>query len=71
MRSADCTCEAVTVVFDTRGPQGLRLTLAELWRVLLLDDTRVIHETTPIQAQDASQPTRRDTLVLFARFQQA
>ncbi len=56
-----------TRVFDARGPQGLRFTLTEPWSVLLLDDARVIHETTPIQPQDASQPAQRDTLVLTYR----
>ena len=56
-----------TRVFDARGPQGLRFTLAEPWSVLLLDDARVIHETTPIQPQDASLPAQRDTLVLTYR----
>jgi len=63
-----------TRVFDARGPQGLRFTLTEPWSVLLLDDARVIHETTPIQPQDGSQPAQRDTLVLTYRaggFQQA
>jgi hypothetical protein len=63
-----------TRVFDARGPQGLRFTLAEPWSVLLLDDARVIHETTPIQPQDASLPAQRDTLVLTYRagaFQEA
>jgi hypothetical protein len=63
-----------TRVFDARGPQGLRFTLAEPWSVLLLDDARVIHETTPIQPLDGSLPAWRDTLVLTYRadgFQQA
>jgi hypothetical protein len=63
-----------TRVFDARGPQGLRFTLAEPWSVLLLDDARVVHETTPIQPMVASQPTYRDTLVLTYRaggFQEA
>jgi hypothetical protein len=63
-----------TRVFDARGPQGLRFTLAEPWSVLLLDDARVVHETTPIQPLDASLPAWRDTLVLTYRaggFQQA
>jgi hypothetical protein len=63
-----------TRVFDARGPQGLRFTLAEPWSVLLLDDARVIHETTPIQPQDARLPALRDTLVLTYRagaFQEA
>ena len=35
--------------------------------VLLLDDERVIHESTPIQPQDPEQPAQRDTLVLTYR----
>ncbi|MEK9952186.1 MAG: 2OG-Fe dioxygenase family protein, partial [Curvibacter sp.] len=35
-----------TRVFEAAGPQGQRFTLAEPWSVLLLDDARVIHETT-------------------------
>ena len=56
-----------TRVFDARGPHGLRFTLAEPWSVLLLDDARVIHETTPIQPLDAPRRRHRDTLVLTYR----
>ena len=56
-----------TRVFDARGPQGLRFTLTEPWSVLLLDDERVIHETTPIQPVDAALAAQRDTLVLTCR----
>jgi hypothetical protein len=56
-----------TRVFDARGPQGVRFTLREPWSVLLLDDERVIHESTPIQPVDAGQPSWRDTLVLTFR----
>ncbi len=56
-----------TRVFDARGPQGVRFTLREPFSALLLDDERVIHETTPIQPLDASQPAWRDTLVLTYR----
>ena len=56
-----------TRVFDARGPQGMRFTLAEPFSALLLDDERVIHETTPIQPLDATQPAWRDTLVLTFR----
>ena len=56
-----------TRVFDARGPQGLRFTLAEPWSMLLLDDARVVHETTPIQPLDAQQSAHRDTLVLTCR----
>ena len=56
-----------TRVFDNRGPQGLRFTLAEPWSVLLLDDERVIHESTPIQPLGADGAGHRDTLVLTFR----
>lgn len=58
-----------TRVFDACGPQGVRFTLTEPWSVLLLDDERVIHESTPIQPLDAGQPSWRDTLVLTFRRQ--
>jgi hypothetical protein len=56
-----------TRVFDAHGPQGVRFTLLEPFSVLLLDDARVIHETTPIQPQAADQPAWRDTLVITLR----
>jgi hypothetical protein len=56
-----------TRVFDAHGTQGTRFTLAETGSVLLLDDERVIHETTPIQPADAGAPAWRDTLVLTYR----
>ena len=58
-----------TRVFDALGPQGVRFTLTEPWSVLLLDDERVIHESTPIQPLVADQPSWRDTLVLTFRRQ--
>lgn len=58
-----------TRVFDARGPQGMRFTLTQPWSVLLLDDERVIHESTPIQPADGAAPgtSHRDTLVLTVR----
>ncbi len=56
-----------TRVFDARGPQGQRFTLDQPWSVLLLDDERVVHETTPIQPQVPGTPAWRDTLVLTYR----
>ncbi len=56
-----------TRVFDARGPQGQRFTLDQPWSVLLLDDERVIHESTPIQPLDAAAGGHRDTLVLTFR----
>ena len=54
-----------TRVFDAQGPNGQRFTLSEPWSLLLLDDARVIHETTPIQPVTA--PAYRDTLVVTLR----
>jgi hypothetical protein len=45
----------------------VRFTLREPWSALLLDDERVIHETTPIQPLDPALPAARDTLVLTFR----
>jgi hypothetical protein len=57
-----------TRVFDAGGPAGIRFTMTEPWTALMLDDERVIHETTPIQPLDASLPAgHRDTLVLTYR----
>jgi hypothetical protein len=54
-----------TRVFDAHGSAGVRFTMSEPWTALLLDDARVIHETTPIQADDENPV--RDTLVLTYR----
>lgn len=55
-----------TRVFEAQGPAGQRFTLMEPWSLLLLDDARVIHESTPIQPLDAAGG-HRDTLVLTFR----
>lgn len=52
-------------VFEANGPNGVRFTLVEPWTLLLLDDARVIHETTPIQPD--GEAGVRDTLVLTYR----
>ncbi|MET0328493.1 MAG: 2OG-Fe dioxygenase family protein [Luteimonas sp.] len=54
-----------TRVFEADGPAGQRFTLTEPWAALLLDDHRVIHESTPIQP--AGVAAHRDTLVLTYR----
>ena len=56
-----------TRVFEAAGPHGLRFTLDEPFSALLLDDARVIHESTPIQPLDPSREGHRDTLVLTYR----
>ena len=54
-----------TRVFEANGPNGVRFTLTEPWSVLLLDDARVIHESTPIQPD--GEAGVRDTLVITYR----
>ncbi len=54
-----------TRVFQADGPHGQRFTLTEPWSALLLDDARVIHESTPIQPVDGHG--HRDTLVITLR----
>lgn len=54
-----------TRIFEADGPHGIRFVLEDPWTVVLLDDARVIHETTPIQPDAAGG--HRDTLVLTYR----
>ncbi len=54
-----------TRVFAAQASSGVRFTMSEPWSMLLLDDARVVHETTPIQPDGAGG--RRDTLVLTYR----
>lgn len=58
-----------TRVFEADGPHGVRFTLDAPWSALLLDDARVIHESTPIQPLIDGQADGgwRDTLVLTYR----
>lgn len=55
-----------TRVFDAAGPQGVRFTLTEPWSLMLLDDARMIHESTPILPL-GGQGGWRDTLVVTLR----
>ncbi|MBY0578368.1 MAG: 2OG-Fe dioxygenase family protein [Burkholderiales bacterium] len=52
-------------IFESDGPHGQRFTLIEPWTLLLLDDQKVIHESTPIQP--TATGGHRDTLVLTFR----
>jgi hypothetical protein len=54
-----------TRVFEANGPSGQRFTLTEPWSLLLLDDARMVHESTPIQPTAAHG--HRDTLVVTCR----
>ena len=54
-----------TRVFEADGPRGLRFTMQKAWTLLLLDDHRVIHESTPIQP--LGDDAHRDTLVITLR----
>ena len=57
-----------TRVFDANGPQGVRFLMQQPLTALLLDDARVIHETTPIFPDHADgEEGYRDTLVLTYR----
>lgn len=52
-------------VFEAESSNGRRFTLMAPWTLLLLNDERVIHESTPIQPTDNGG--HRDTLVLTYR----
>ncbi|WP_438978478.1 2OG-Fe dioxygenase family protein [Polynucleobacter sp.] len=54
-----------TRIFDATGSAGLRFTLSEPWSLLLMNDERMIHESTPIQP--VGPHGYRDTLVLTFR----
>jgi len=54
-----------TRIFDANGSAGLRFTLAQPWSLLLMNDERMIHESTPIQP--LGNYGYRDTLVLTYR----
>lgn len=54
-----------TRVFEASAPAGQRFTLTQPWSLLLLDDARMIHETTPIQPEISGG--YRDTLVVTYR----
>ena len=54
-----------TRVFEADGPRGERFTLTQPWSMVVLDDERVIHESTPIQPVAAHG--HRDTLVVTLR----
>ena len=56
-----------TRVFDAESPQGVRFTLSKPWTLLFLDDSRVVHESTPIQPETSEAPGYRDTLVVTFR----
>ncbi|MDO4709472.1 MAG: 2OG-Fe dioxygenase family protein [Pseudomonadota bacterium] len=56
-----------TRVFEADGPAGRRFTLESPWSLLLMDDARVIHESTPIQPEQPGVLGYRDTLVLTYR----
>ena len=54
-----------TRVFAADTPHGQRFTLTQSWSLLLLDDARVIHESTPILPDGPA--ALRDTLVVTLR----
>jgi hypothetical protein len=54
-----------TRIFEASGSAGLRFTLTDPWSLLLMNDERMIHESTPIQPIESHG--YRDTLVLTFR----
>lgn len=54
-----------TRIFDAQGSAGLRFILTQPWSLLLMNDERMIHESTPIQP--VGDYGYRDTLVLTYR----
>jgi len=56
-----------TRVFELEGQRGVRFTLTQPCSVLLMDDTRIIHESTPIMPGEMHGDSWRDTLVLTFR----
>lgn len=56
-----------TRVFEADGPHGQRFTLDQPWSLLLLDDARMIHESTPIRPATDGTAGHRDTLVVTCR----
>ncbi|QWE20254.1 2OG-Fe dioxygenase family protein [Polynucleobacter sp. AP-Kolm-20A-A1] len=54
-----------TRIFDAGGSAGLRFTLSQPWSALIMNDERMIHESTPIQP--IGNYGYRDTLVLTYR----
>jgi len=54
-----------TRIFDAHGSAGLRFTLSQPWSLLLMNDEKMIHESTPIQP--SGNYGYRDTLVLTYR----
>ncbi len=56
-----------TRVFEASGRRGERFTMSAPWTLLLLDDARVIHESTPIQPLTEGEAGWRDTLVVTCR----
>ena len=54
-----------TRIFDATGSAGLRFPLSAPWSLLLMNDERMIHESTPIQP--LGPHGYRDTLVLTFR----
>jgi hypothetical protein len=54
-----------TSLYDNSGQLLLQTTLRTPWTLMLLDDTRVVHETTPVHGTATN--AYRDTLVLTYR----
>ncbi|MGA0128149.1 MAG: 2OG-Fe dioxygenase family protein [Burkholderiales bacterium] len=58
-------CGGETHVFKLNSNEGYRFLMDQPWSLILMNDRKVIHETTPIQPIDT--PGWRDTLVITLR----
>ncbi|MDP3295412.1 MAG: 2OG-Fe dioxygenase family protein [Nevskia sp.] len=56
--------EGTTTIIDADGNTLGSFTLTEAFDAALVDDARVRHGVTPVEALDASQPAYRDVLVV-------
>jgi hypothetical protein len=61
-----------STVYDRHRAPLIKTTLTETGTMLVSDDRCTLHDVSPIQAIDRSQPARRDVLVItFAPFQRS
>jgi hypothetical protein len=57
----------MTTIHDLQGRMLGQFTLTAPFDAAIVDDQRVAHGVTPVQALDASKPAHRDVLVVTFR----
>ena len=63
----DNIAEGTTTIHAPDGSDLGSFTLTDPFDAVLLDDARVFHGVTPVEALDASRPAHRDVLVVTFR----